>query len=208
MGVKITRFLVWGLAISTIVTFVAYLVVHLNTPQITPKATSNFLQIPSPDAAKEDISALEDASGMSATKEPVVDEATFKEIISPIFPNNHEYFRDKNFVYRNVYGELRIFVGAEPKGFELVGACARGDGGSVHYTKDSVHVFCNEKIIFDADPGTFTVLGEIESTSTEDMPYVTGVAKDKNHVYFGSVLMNGINQNMCTKEALDKCLAE
>ncbi len=205
---KITRLVALGLALTTIVTLVVCLAVYKAAPRATIKNNGNFQPVQSSIVLNEDISAQKNDFSASTTKELAVDEATFKEISSPIFPNNHEYFKDKNFVYRNVYGELRIFAGVEPKGFELVGACARGDGGSVHYTKDTVHVFCDEKIIPEADPRTFTVIGEIESTSTEDMPYVTGVAKDKDHVYFGGMVINGINPNVCTKDTLHKCITK
>ncbi len=204
MEKKITQFLVLILAIITGSLCVLYIVVHM-TP---PKTYSKIETVPQPPLLvtnKEAITITEDALDV-ATKAPVVDRATFKEISSPIFPNNHEYAKDKNFVYRNTYGELRIVAGAVPNGFELIGACSRGEGGGMYYTKDHIHVFCDERIIPEADPETFTVLGDIESTTIGEIPYVAGVAKDKNHVYFGSMMMGGIDPKICTKNTLAKCI--
>ncbi len=207
MEKKITQFLVLLLSITTGSLLVLCVVVHMAPP---PPASLKIEAVSQPTqllvANREDAPITEDIPDVTI-REPVVDRATFEVISSSLLPNNHQYAKDKNFVYRNVYGELRIVAEAVPSGFELVGVCYRGEGGGTDYVKDRIHVFCNDRIIPEADPETFTVLGYIESTIIGELPTVPMVAKDKNHVYFGSVMMGGIDPKICTKDTLAVCIA-
>ena len=113
-------------------------------------------------------------------------EAEKMDVDVPSFSFLLYYAKDKNIVYSLTTGKE---VSADVTHFtELNG----------RYAKDQEDVFYQGKVIHEADPDTFVVVGAPDEGS---IPF----AKDKNHVYLGVEVVKNGSAKLCTKEHLDKC---
>ena len=109
------------------------------------------------------------------------DVATFEDL-------KDGYARSKNKVW---YLE-DLISGADTASFESLGA---------GYAKDKARVYFAGKTIQNADVASFMLVIEY----TADNKYSVVYAKDKNHVYSGSNIVEGVNPESCTTESIGNC---
>ena len=97
--------------------------------------------------------------------------------------DDHVYFEGE---YDESVYDLISYVDAAT--FQYVDTCAFVEKSRAHYTKDKNSVFCGGIKLEGADPETFEVIGMIEPDISG-----TAIARDALNVYFGSVLLEGID---------------
>lgn len=111
------------------------------------------------------------------------------------------YFKDKDAMYQTSKvscrqkvcdGPLVIMNEYDPATFVFIGECYSNEPGDReadvnYYTKDKDAVYCGDKLIKDADPQTFKVIGQAEEPGIEWISF----AVDKDHVFQGGQIIKG-----------------
>jgi len=88
----------------------------------------------------------------------------------------HTYGKDKG----SVFYEARKIQGADPASFTILWSMPPEGCPPPHYSRDANHVFFRYALVEGANPHTFEILRD-------------GYGKDKDHVYKGEVLQEGIS---------------